>query len=641
MHKGIATVSVSGALSHKLSAIAAAKFDGVEMFDVDLVASPLRPTQVAARCADLGLSIDLFQPFRDVEGTAPDRFPLVLQRLRRKFDVMEQLGVTTMLVCSNATPQAVDDRELAAAQLHAAGDLAGERGFTLAYEALAWGTHVSRMADAWDVVSRADHPAVTVAVDTFHLMARGDDASALDGIPGDRIGFLQVADAPVLSMDVLQWSRHHRVFPGQGSFDLAPVVARVVEAGYRGPLSLEVFSDVVREADALTTSLDAMRSLLHLEEELRHHWSAAEPAEGVGRPRVELFDPPPAPDHVEVAFVEAAVRGAELDGLLAALGFRVAGVHRTKPVVWWRHGEAHVLLNAASDLEDRWSAATARPSVTGIGLAVDDVPAFSARREATLWPGLPLRHGGGEATLAGVDTPAGVHVFVAGRPGTPDDWQRDFVGVEGAEATGDGADRARGAGWLGIDHVGYAVPFRLSEAEISFHRTLFGMLPGSVSEFADPRGRLRSRVMRAPGGSERVVLNVAEGGAPADHTPPGLNQVAFACTDVLAAVRAMRDAGMGLLDVGDNYYDDLAARFDLPERRIAELREHGVMYDRDDTGEILHAYTRRVNDAFYVEVLQRIDGYDGYGAGNTPVRLVAQAAQTADGRPDSSVAPGA
>jgi 4-hydroxyphenylpyruvate dioxygenase len=109
--------------------------------------------------------------------------------------------------------------------------------------------------------------------------------------------------------------------------------------------------------------------------------------------------------------------------------------------------------------------------------------------------------------------------------------------------------------------------------------------------------------------------------------------VAFACTDVVAAASAMHAAGVGVLDVPDNYYADLAARFDLPDERIALLRSLGIMYDRDDTGEILHVYTRRIAGAFYVEVLQRVDGYDGYGAGNTPVRLVAQAAQLSDGRP--------
>ncbi len=620
MHKAIATVSMSGALDEKLAAIAAAKFDGIELFDNDLVSSPLRPEDIRRRCSDLGLSIDLFQPLHEVEAVAPERFGHVLRRVRLKLEVMERLGSTRMLACSNATPGAVRDADLSADQLSAVGDLALEHGFTVAFEALAWGTHTNRIAHAWDLVRRAAHPAVGLAVDTFHLLARGDDASALNGIPGDQIAFLQVADAPVLAMDVLQWSRHHRVFPGQGAFDLTPIVAAVVEAGYRGPLSLEVFSDVVREADPHVTSLDAMRSLLHLEEELRQRWARAAGA-GRTRPRVELFDPPPAPCPVDLGFVEVASHGPDMDGLLAALGFRVAGRHLSKPVTWWRNGGAHVLLNAASDLQDRWVAATSRPAVTGVGLLVGDVAEFAARRAALLWPGLALRRGAGEASLGGVDSPAGIHVFVCGRPGAHDDWQGDFVLEEESKA-GD---------WFGIDHVGYAVPFGVSEAEVSFHRTLFGMLPGVVSEFSDTRGWMRSRVMRQPGGDLRVVLNIIEGADGTAHR--GLNQVAFACPDVPAAVRAMRAAGVGLLHVPDNYYDDLAGRYTLPDARLAELQSLGIMYDRDEAGELLHVYTRQIAGGFYVEVLQRTNGYDGYGVANTPVRLAAQASQTADGRP--------
>ena len=40
-------------------------------------------------------------------------------------------------------------------------------------------------------------------------------------------------------MDVLQWSRHHRLFPGLGSFDLAGFVGHVLTTGYDGPLSVE------------------------------------------------------------------------------------------------------------------------------------------------------------------------------------------------------------------------------------------------------------------------------------------------------------------------------------------------------------------------------------------------------------------
>jgi 4-hydroxyphenylpyruvate dioxygenase len=629
MRKGIATVSVSGTLDEKLAAIAAAKFDGIELFDNDLIASPLRPADVARRCADLGLSIDLFQPVRDVEGVDPDRFPEVLRRVGRKLDVMAALGTTTVLACSNALPDALDDRDLSAEQLSAVGDLAQDRGFTIAFEALAWGTHIGRVSQAWDVVQRADHPAVGLCVDTFHLLARRDDATAICGVPGDRIAFLQVADAPHLSMDVLEWSRHFRCFPGQGTLDVASVVAAVVEAGYRGPISLEVFSDVVRAADPRITSLDAMRSLLFLEEQLRRRWhepdqvsGAGSPAEGsrAGRARVELFDPPPAPTLVRPAFVELSVAGDEMAPLLRGMGFAVAGKHRSKPVTWWRNGAAHVLTNAGSAL-GRFQAGGTGPVVTTVGIETEDVPAIEARGAALLWPQLYRRLGRGEAALVGIDSPSGVQVLVSEPSGSDVHWQADFDPVEGG-AAGD---------WLGVDHIGCVLSPELLDAEISFYRTLFGMGGGPTSEFMDPQGRLRSRVVRPSGGGLRIVLNVNERRSGEDRDT-GVNQLAFACPDIFAAAGAMRAGGLDLMKVHDNYYDDLQARFDLREDIVSQLRHCGVMYDRTASGEFLHIYTGVIAGSFYVEVLQRIGDYDGFGSPNTPVRLVAQLAQRDDAR---------
>lgn len=64
MRKSIATVCLSGSLTEKLTAAARAGFDGVEIFENDLLASPLSPEEVRARTADLGLGIDLYQPMR-------------------------------------------------------------------------------------------------------------------------------------------------------------------------------------------------------------------------------------------------------------------------------------------------------------------------------------------------------------------------------------------------------------------------------------------------------------------------------------------------------------------------------------------------------------------------------------------------
>ena len=587
MRRGIATVSLAGVLHDKLAAAAAAGFDGVEIFDNDLIASPLSPGEVAKRCADLGLSIDLFQPIRDVEGLDPERFERAERRVRAKLAVAATLGAPVVLVCSNAQPDAIDDPDLSAAQLARLGDLAAEHGVTIAFEALAWGRHVDRVGLAWDVVRRADHPRVTLAVDTFHMLSRGDGAAALAGIPGDRIGFLQVADAPVLDMNVLEWSRHHRSFPGQGTMDVASVVEAVVRAGYDGPLSLEVFSDVVREAPAEDTARDAIRSLAYLEDEVVRRSPDREPVV------------PAAPGRLDGAFVEL-VPNASFDDLLGRLGFTIAGWHRHKPVVWWRNGGANILVNGAAH-------------GPALGIRTSPVSDVATRALGLEWPSAAVSRATDDALLPGIVSPAGIPVFLSGDG--PLDWRTDF----------DAAAAAPDEGWIGLDHLGVAVPGRKANEEVSFLHALLGLQAGPLEEFIDPQGRVRSRAFRPDEGDLRVVVNVLD--RPSSTGPfeeGGINQLAFACRDLKDEVRRLRAAGVPLIAVPGNYYDDLAARFDLAADEVAELRELGILYDRVGDGELLQVFTPVLPPGFYVELLERRGGYDGYGAANAHVRLAAQ-----------------
>jgi 4-hydroxyphenylpyruvate dioxygenase len=209
-----------------------------------------------------------------------------------------------------------------------------------------------------------------------------------------------------------------------------------------------------------------------------------------------------------------------------------------------------------------------------------------------------------------------VHVFVSATAGERDDWRGDFL--SSSDATGDG--------WSGLDHVGIAVPSDRLNEEVGFLRTVFDLQPAPVEEFWEPHGRLLSRALRPARGDTRLVLNVEDVRARVPRA--GITQVAFSCTELLAKVRSLRDRGVSLMTVPDNYYVDLAARFDLPEEFIAELREHGVLYDRVGDGELLHVYTDVLATGFYVELLERRGGYDGYGSANTHVRLASQVGLT-------------
>ncbi|WP_426567961.1 bifunctional sugar phosphate isomerase/epimerase/4-hydroxyphenylpyruvate dioxygenase family protein [Streptomyces canus] len=602
MRTSIATVSLSGSLTEKLTAAARAGFDGVEIFENDLLASPLGPEEVRARCADLGLGIDLYQPMRDMEAVPADEFARNLRRARAKFALMNRLGADTVLVCSSVSPLAEDDDDLAAEQLGRLAGLAQDFGIRVAYEALAWGRHVSTYDHAWRIVETADHPALGTCLDSFHILSRGSDPKGIEDIPGEKIFFLQLADAPLPAMDVLQWSRHHRRFPGQGGFDVAGLLRHVLRAGYDGPLSLEVFNDVFRQAEAGPTAVDARRSLLLLQEEA-----------GLG-----ALPEPVVP--TGVAFAELVTPDAEpVSALLGSLGFARTARHRGKPVELWEQGQARVLVNTGpaarphARLRSGGGTSADGTCLAAVGLESPD-PAGAARRaEALLAPVLPRRRAPEDAPLDAVAAPDGTELFLCatGRPGLPD-WRADFEDLPHTPAAA--PDTVR------IDHLSLTQPWHHFDEAVLFHRGVLGLEAQESVDVADPYGLLRSRAVTTADGGVRIPLTV--GAAPADDTAHA-RHIALATDDVVAAARRFTEAGGRLLPIPANYYDDLAARYEFADGELETYRALGILYDRDAHGVFRHCYTRTVGRVFF-ELVQRDGGYRGYGAVNAPVRLAAQ-----------------
>ena len=261
--RSIATVSVPGTLPEKLKAIAAAGFDGVEIFEDDLLKNPVKPVAIRNLADSLGLRIFLLQPFRDFEGVAPEKRPEKLASARRQFDLMSELGCDHLLVCSNTDADSSAEREVQIADLAALADMAQPYAIRIGYEALAWGKHVNRYLQAWDRVREVNHPALGIVLDSFHVLAVGDNLDRLDEVPLDKISFLQLADAPFKDMNVQQWSRSYRCYPGQGDLPLVDFVSTLNQKGFSGPWSLEIFNDKILPL------AEGLRSLTELEKRMQ------------------------------------------------------------------------------------------------------------------------------------------------------------------------------------------------------------------------------------------------------------------------------------------------------------------------------------------------------------------------------------
>ncbi|MFD0937589.1 TIM barrel protein, partial [Methylobacterium trifolii] len=247
----------------------------------------------------------------------------------------------------------------------------GRRGLRAAYEALAWGAHVSDQRDAWALVQAADHPALGFVLDSFHSLARGVPIESLRAVDPKRIFLVQMADAPLIQMDVLQWSRHLRCMPGQGGLPLVDYVRTLLEIGYDDVLSLEIFNDSFRSNSAQVTALDGLRSLIALRDEA-----------GRDRPGGAALPPPISVERLD--FIEFAASEADAErigALFGAFGFRCSGRHRSKSVSLWQQGAINLVLNSEPDGFAAAHANAHGASVCAIGLAVPNVAAAQARAE--------------------------------------------------------------------------------------------------------------------------------------------------------------------------------------------------------------------------------------------------------------------
>ena len=627
MRTGIATVCLSGTLKEKMQACAIAGFDGIEIFEQDLVTSPLSPEDVRKMAADLGLGLDLYQPFRDFDGVTPDLLKANLRRAEAKFKLMSRLGMDTILVCSNVATATIDDDGLRASQLAELAELAGDHGVKVAYEALAWGKYVNDYEHAYKLVEMVDHPNFGTCLDSFHILSRDWDTAPIEKINAEKIFFVQVADAPKLSMDVLSWSRHYRVFPGEGQFELAKFMGHVVRAGYTGPVSLEVFNDVFRQSDVERTAVDAMRSLIWLEEQSAT-WLAVNDTDGTEgsvaarrrRYPMELATLPKVNEPAGFNFAEVkAADTAALETVLGQLGFEFNGRHRTKDVQLWTMGQARVIINEQA-------AQHAEPAIAALGFDVDSPVIASARAQQLKAPVVARKVQADEEVFQGISAPDSTEIFLC--QGSPDGtaaWTAEFGQ---ARDSGEGLEHPSAAAAAVIDHVNLAQPWQHFDEAVLFYTSALALEPQPFAEVPSPSGLVRSQVMQTSDAAVRLVLNLAPVQQAAEQGPQSVRKtyqehIAFAVDDLVAAALAARDRGLEFLQIPANYYEDLDARFDLDPGFLATLKDLNLLYDRDADGEFLHFYTATVGSVFF-EMVERRGSYDGYGAPNAPVRHAVQ-----------------
>ena len=616
MKTSIATVSLSGDLREKIQAIARAGFDGVEIFENDIIAFDHSPREVGQMVRDAGMIVTLFQPFRDFEGLPEPFRAKAFDRAERKFDVMQEIGTDLILVCSNVSVHAQGGIDTAAADLRELGERAARRGLRIGFEALAWGRFVNDHRDAWEIVRRAGHEAVGLVLDSFHTLSRNLEVDSIRAIPKDKIFLVQLADAPKLELDLLSWSRHFRNFPGQGDLPVDAFLQAVRATGYDGVLSLEIFNDQFRAGSASAVAIDGKRSLVYLDDKVRRSRGDAAGSGAL----------PPRSPCSGIEFIEFAVdeqAAAQLGTLLKALGFAQSATHRSKDVALWSQDRIKLLINSEREGFAHSSYTVHGPSVCALCLRVDDAKAVMARAKALA--ATPFRQNvlEGELDIPAIRGVGGSLIyFTDDRSGLARLWDIDFEASHPPAEAGDG-------GLTTIDHIAQSMEYDEMLSWLLFYSAIFDVAKTPSLDISDPGGLVRSLVVQNADQSVSLVLN----GSQSQHTASarflseffgsGVQHIAFSTSDILKTARAIKASGLETLPIPPNYYDDLEARFSLPDDLLADLKSFGILYDRDGDGEFFQIFTKTFADLFFFEIVER-RGYKGFGATNAAIRLAAQ-----------------
>ena len=616
MKTAIATVSISGNFTEKLDAIATAGFDGLEIFEQDFIAHDGNPRDVGDLIRSKGLEITLFQPFRDFEAL-PDSIRIkAFDRAERKFDLMQELGTDLLLICSSCHPQALGGIDRMAQDFHELGERAAKRGLRVGFEALAWGKHVNDHRDAWEVVRRADHQSVGLILDSFHTLSCKIDPNTIRSIPGDKIFYIHLADAPQIEMDLLYWSRHFRNMPGEGDFDVTGFMKAVMATGYKGPISLEIFNDQFRGGSPKGIAKDGYRSLVALMDDVR--CSGEVPSANVA--------PLPKRQSVNgVSFVEFASRGAEaeaLESMLKTLGFAHTGNHISKQLSLWTQGDIRIVVNRET-IGFASSAYVAHGStVCAVGLSVDDASDAALRARKLGAEHFEQPTGPGELNIPAIRGLSGSVLHLVDEvSGLSEVWDLEFTAVHASDHM---------AGLTRIDHLAQTMSYDEMLSWSLFYSTLFKMNKSPMVDVIDPDGLVRSQALETVDGAFRITLNGAEthrtmaGRFLADSFGASVQHIALACDDIFATAKALAMSGFEPLEIPENYYADLAARFDLSSEMLSQLSVNNILYDEDENGSFFQMYSKPFLKNMFFEIVERRGNYQGYGAPNAPFRIAAQ-----------------
>lgn len=193
----------------------------------------------------------------------------------------------------------------------------------------------------------------------------------------------------------------------------------------------------------------------------------------------------------------------------------------------------------------------------------------------------------------------------------------DDLGFRGEDAT----KILHNTGFVTIDHLTNNVYQGELKEWADFYKQIFGF---SEVRYFDIRGEetgLKSYALRSPCGKFCIPIN--EGTEQKsqinefldEYKGCGVQHIALLTKDILATLRRLRGSSIEMLEMYDEYYQEVFDRVPNVREDHAELQKYNVLVDGDEQGYLLQIFTKNIIGPIFFEIIQRENNHS-FGEGN-------------------------
>lgn len=248
----------------QIEVAAKAGYDGIEPWIRDLQNYAEQGgslEDLKKRIEDAGLTVDSAIGFANWIVDDDQERLRGLETAREEMSVVKAIGgsrVAAPPVGAHRSDSTSPPLPVIAERYRALLEVGAELGVTPQLELWGFSPTLSKLSELAYVAAGAAHPDACVLPDFYHIYKGGNDFESLGMIEASRMHCFHINDYPADPPRETIGDKD-RVFPGDGVCPLGKIIRQLVDHGFRGTFSLELFNPTYWERDALEVASEGLR----------------------------------------------------------------------------------------------------------------------------------------------------------------------------------------------------------------------------------------------------------------------------------------------------------------------------------------------------------------------------------------------